>query len=92
MIGCSSNSVSEQAEYSVYIYDENLVHHAPSQEYSEQFEELMQSEYLKEISFSETLPQNHEKSPVIIVSKSVGNIELDTSSYLELFEFFEGIK
>jgi uncharacterized protein with NAD-binding domain and iron-sulfur cluster len=92
MIGCSSNSESEHVKYSVYIYDENVVRFAPPQEYSEQFEKMMHSEYLKEISFSETLPQNYKESPVIIVSKSVGNIELETSSYLELFEFFEVIK
>ena len=92
IIGCSSDLVSEQDQYSVFIYDESLVHLAPPEEYGEQFVKLMHSEYLKKITFSEILPSNYTDSPVIIVSKSIGSIELDTTSYQELFEFFEGIR
>ncbi|MDG5786011.1 hypothetical protein QA612_00815 [Evansella sp. AB-P1] len=92
LVSCSPDL--EKDQYNVYIYDENLVHFTPPQEYIEEFEALIRSEYIKHISYRQTLPDDHEESPVIIVTRSAGMIgpfELETNYYEVLFDFFIGL-
>ncbi|MFC0561382.1 hypothetical protein ACFFH4_20795 [Halalkalibacter alkalisediminis] len=88
LISCSTYQDSNQNVYVVEVYDENIVNFTPPQKYREQFGELLHSPHLKSISYSHNLPEHFEQSPIIIVSKAVGHIELETSSYEELFDFF----